>query len=99
MKTRYEDVDLVVVRENTESLYTGLEHIVVPGVVETLKIITEKACTRIARFAFDYAREARAARRSRAVHKANIMKLLGRPVPRLRPQGGTRVSRRSPTRR
>ena len=55
MKTRYENVDLVVVRENTEDLYAGLEHIVVPGVVESLKIITEKASTRIARFAFEYA--------------------------------------------
>ena len=63
VKTRYENVDLVVVRENTEGLYTGLEHIVVPGVVESLKIITEKASTRIARFAFDYARRT-AARRS-----------------------------------
>src|SRR5271157_2089887 len=56
LKTRYENVDLVVVRENTEDLYAGLEHIVVPGVVESLKIITERASTRIARFAFEYAR-------------------------------------------
>jgi isocitrate dehydrogenase (NAD+) len=46
---------LIVVRENTEDLYSGLEHVVVPGVVESIKIITEKACTRIARFAFEYA--------------------------------------------
>src|SRR4029077_9497160 len=54
--TRFQGVDLVIVRENTEDLYSGLEHEVVPGVVESLKIITEKASTRIARFAFDYAR-------------------------------------------
>ena len=71
---RYPELDLVVVRENTESLYAGLEHVVVPGVVESLKIITEKASTRIARFAFDYARlESR--KKVTAVHKANIMKL------------------------
>jgi isocitrate dehydrogenase (NAD+) len=74
VKTRYEDVDLVVVRENTESLYTGLEHIVVPGVVESLKIISEKASSRIARFAFDYARK-NGRKKVTAVHKANIMKL------------------------
>jgi len=72
--TRYEDIDLVVVRENTESLYAGLEHEVVPGVVESLKIITEKASTRIARFAFEYARM-HGRKRVTAVHKANIMKL------------------------
>src|SRR5499433_2291311 len=71
---RYPELDLVVVRENTESLYAGLEHIVVPGVVESLKIITEKASTRIARFAFDYARS-HGRKRVTAVHKANIMKL------------------------
>lgn len=74
VKTRYENVDLVVVRENTEDLYTGLEHIVVPGVVEALKIITEKASTRIAQFAFEYARKHKR-RMVTAVHKANIMKL------------------------
>src|ERR687888_2283963 len=72
--TRYPDVDLVIVRENTESLYSGLEHEVVPGVVESLKIITEKASTRIARFAFEYART-HARKRVTAVHKANIMKM------------------------
>jgi isocitrate dehydrogenase (NAD+) len=71
---RFEGVDLVVVRENTEDLYSGLEHVVVPGVVESLKIITEKASTRIARFAFEYARR-HGRRRVTAVHKANIMKL------------------------
>ena len=74
VKTRYEDIDLIVVRENTESLYAGLEHEVVPGVVESLKIITEKASTRIAKFAFEYA-VAHGRKRVTAVHKANIMKL------------------------
>jgi len=74
VKTRYENVDLVVVRENTEDLYAGLEHIVVPGVVESLKIITETASTRICRFAFEYAR-AHGRKKVSAVHKANIMKL------------------------
>jgi isocitrate dehydrogenase (NAD+) len=74
IKTRYEDVDLVVVRENTEDLYSGVEHVVVPGVVESIKIITEKASTRIARFAFEYA-QTHGRRRVTAVHKANIMKL------------------------
>jgi isocitrate dehydrogenase (NAD+) len=74
VKTRYEGVDVVVVRENTEDLYSGLEHVVVPGVVESLKIITERASTRIARFAFEYART-HGRRRISAVHKANIMKL------------------------
>jgi isocitrate dehydrogenase (NAD+) len=72
--TRYEGIDLVVVRENTEDLYSGLEHEVVPGVVESLKIITEKASTRIARYAFDYA-VTHGRHRVTAVHKANIMKL------------------------
>src|SRR6059058_5075306 len=71
---RNPELDLVVIRENTEDLYAGLEHIVVPGVVESLKIITEKASTRIAKFAFAYARE-HARKRITAVHKANIMKL------------------------
>jgi len=74
IKTRYEDIDLIVVRENTESLYAGLEHEVVPGVVESLKIITERASTRIAKFAFEYAR-LNGRKRVTAVHKANIMKL------------------------
>jgi len=63
-----------VVRENTESLYSGLEHIVIPGVVESLKIITEKASTRIARFAFEFARREKR-RKVTCTHKANIMKL------------------------
>src|SRR5213596_3031162 len=72
--TRFENVDIIVVRENTEDLYSGLEHEVVPGVVESIKIITEKASTRIARFAFDYARS-KGRKRVSAIHKANIMKL------------------------
>jgi isocitrate dehydrogenase (NAD+) len=72
--SRFSGVDLVVVRENTEDLYAGLEHTVVPGVVESLKIITDAASTRIARFAFEYAR-AHGRRRITAIHKANIMKL------------------------
>jgi len=71
---RYGDLDLVVVRENTESLYSGIEHVVVPGVVESIKIITEKASTRIARFAFEFAR-AHGRKKVTIVHKANIMKL------------------------
>ena len=71
---RFSDVDLVIVRENTEGLYSGLEHQVIPGVVESLKIITEKASTRVARFAFEYARK-NGRKRVTAVHKANIMKL------------------------
>jgi len=71
---RYTGVDLVIVRENTEDLYSGLEHEVVPGVVESLKIITEAASKRVARFAFDYARR-NGRHRVTAVHKANIMKL------------------------
>jgi isocitrate dehydrogenase (NAD+) len=74
VKSRYENVDLVVVRENTEGLYSGIEHEVVPGVMESLKIITERASTRIARFAFDYAR-AHGRKKVAAIHKANIMKL------------------------
>ncbi len=74
VKTRYENIDLVVVRENTESLYAGLEHIVVPGVVESLKIITEKASTRISKFAFEYARK-HGRKKVSSIHKANIMKL------------------------
>ena len=72
--SRFSCVDLVIVRENTEELYSGLEHEVVPGVVESLKIITERASTRIAEFAFDHARR-HGRRQVTAVHKANIMKL------------------------
>src|SRR3954453_22898240 len=72
--TRYPDVDLIILRENTEGLYSGIEHEVVPGVVESLKIITEKASTRIARFAFNYARK-NGRKKIHAIHKANIMKM------------------------
>jgi isocitrate dehydrogenase (NAD+) len=71
---RFQNVDLIIVRENTEDLYAGLEHEVVPGVVESLKIITEKASTRIADFAFSFARR-NGRKRVTAIHKANIMKL------------------------
>ncbi|HEY0874478.1 MAG TPA: isocitrate dehydrogenase (NAD(+)) [Vicinamibacterales bacterium] len=74
VQSRFANVDLVIVRENTEDLYAGLEHQVVPGVVESLKIITEEASTKIARFAFDYARTY-GRKRITAIHKANIMKL------------------------
>jgi isocitrate dehydrogenase (NAD+) len=70
---RFGDVDLIIVRENTEGLYSGLEHEVVPGVVESLKVITEKASTRIAEFAFEYAKKF-GRKKVTAVHKANIMK-------------------------
>ena len=74
VKSRFDNVDVVLIRENTEDLYSGLEHEVVPGVVESLKIITEKASTQIAHFAFKYAkREGR--KKIHAIHKANIMKL------------------------
>jgi len=72
--TRYEDVDLIVVRENTEGLYSGLEHEVVPGVVESLRVVTEVASERIARFAFETARR-QGRKRVTCVHKANILKL------------------------
>jgi isocitrate dehydrogenase (NAD+) len=74
LKTRYPGLDLVIVRENMEDLYAGLEHEVVPGVVQALKIITEKGSTRIAKFAFDYARK-HGRKKIHAIHKANIMKL------------------------
>jgi isocitrate dehydrogenase (NAD+) len=72
--SRFTGVDLIIVRENTEDLYAGLEHVVVPGVVESLKIITARASERIAEFAFQYARR-HGRKRVTAVHKANIMKL------------------------
>ena len=74
IKARFQGVDLVIVRENTEDLYAGLEHEVVPGVVESLKIITEKASTRIAHFAFQHAKR-HGRKKVTSVHKANIMKL------------------------
>jgi isocitrate dehydrogenase (NAD+) len=72
--SRYENIDLIIVRENTEDLYAGIEHVVVPGVTASIKIITSLASERIARFAFEYARR-RHRRKVTAVHKANIMKL------------------------
>jgi isocitrate dehydrogenase (NAD+) len=74
MDTRYPGVDLIIVRENTEGEYVGLEHEVVPGVVESLKIVTEKASTRISKFAFEYARKFKR-HKIHAIHKANIMKM------------------------
>src|SRR5580765_935040 len=74
VKARYQGIDLIVVRENTEGLYSGIEHEVVPGVVESLKIMTEKACTKISKFAFDFARR-NGRKKVAAVHKANIMKM------------------------
>jgi isocitrate dehydrogenase (NAD+) len=74
VSSRYTDVDMVVIRENTEDLYCGIEHLVVPGVVETLKLITEKASLRIAQYAFSLARRD-GRKKVTAIHKANIMKL------------------------
>ncbi|MFG0329031.1 MAG: isocitrate/isopropylmalate dehydrogenase family protein [Phycisphaerales bacterium] len=74
IKTRYDNVEIVVMRENTEGLYSGLEHEVVPGVVESLKIATRTGCERIAKYAFKYARN-RGRRKVTVFHKANIMKL------------------------
>ncbi|HLK85648.1 MAG TPA: isocitrate/isopropylmalate dehydrogenase family protein [Candidatus Binataceae bacterium] len=72
--TPFKNVNLIVIRENTEDLYAGIEHQVAPGVVESVKIITARASTRIARFAFEYAR-ANGRKQVTAIHKANIMKL------------------------
>ncbi len=72
--SRYENVDIVIMRENTEDLYSGIEHVVVPGVTVSIKVITSLASERIARFAFEYARK-RNRKKVTAVHKANIMKL------------------------
>ena len=72
--SRYENVDLVVVRENTEGLYSGVENEITPGVVTSLKVATEPACRRIARYSFEYAK-ARGRRKVTVFHKANIMKL------------------------
>jgi isocitrate dehydrogenase (NAD+) len=72
--SRFPNVDLVIMRENTEGLYAGLEHEVAPGVVESIKVITRDASTRIARYAFDYAQK-NGRKKVTAIHKANIMKL------------------------
>jgi isocitrate dehydrogenase (NAD+) len=74
IKTRYENVEIVVIRENTEGLYSGLEHEIVPGVVESIKVATRAGCDRIARFAFRYAQE-RGRRKVTVFHKANILKM------------------------
>ena len=74
LDTRYPNVDLIIIRENTEGLYVGLEHEVVPGVIESLKVMTKKGCTRIAKFAFEYAHK-HGRKKIHAIHKANIMKM------------------------
>lgn len=74
VESHYSDVNLVIVRENTEDLYSGIEHLIMPGVTQGMKVITSYASLRIARFAFDYAKR-RGRKRVTAVHKANIMKL------------------------
>lgn len=74
VKTRFSDVDLIVIRENTESLYSGVESEITPGVVTSTKVATEKGCTRIAEWAFRYARK-KGRKKITAFHKANIMKL------------------------
>jgi isocitrate dehydrogenase (NAD+) len=74
VKTRYDNVDLIIIRENTEGLYSGIENEVIPGVVTSLKVATEAACTRIARFAFRYATK-RHRKKITVFHKANIMKM------------------------
>ena len=71
---RFEGINLVIVRENTEDLYSGIEHMITPGVSQGLKVITAHASIRIARFAFDYAKK-RGRKKVTAVHKANIMKI------------------------
>src|SRR5579871_5803766 len=74
LESKWPGVDLIIVRENTEGEYVGLEHEVVPGVVESIKVITDKGSTRIAKFAFDYARK-HGRKKIHSIHKANIMKL------------------------
>jgi isocitrate dehydrogenase (NAD+) len=74
IEPRFEGTDIVIVRENTEDLYTGLELMIMPGVAQSMKLITERACIRICEYAFDYA-ERMARKRVTVVHKANIMKL------------------------
>jgi isocitrate dehydrogenase (NAD+) len=74
VKTRFENVDMVIVRENTEGLYSGIENEVVPGVVTSMKVASEVACTRIARYAFRYATKKKR-KKLTVFHKANIMKL------------------------
>ena len=90
VKTPYDKVDLVVVRENTEGLYAGLEHQVVPGVVESVRLITKAAAERIVRFAFELARQG-GRRLVTFCHKADVMRLSDGPVPGVRPRRGRRV--------
>ena len=92
LDTKYPGVDLVIVRENTEGEYVGLEHEVVPGVVESIKVITEKGSTRIARFAFEYARK-HGRKKVHSIHKANIMKLSDGLFLALCAEGGRGVPR------
>jgi isocitrate dehydrogenase (NAD+) len=89
---RYDGVDLVVVRENTEGLYSGIEHMVVPGVAESLKIVTERACQRITEFAYRHAR-AQGRRKVTVLHKANIMKLTDGMFLDVAPQGVAAIPR------
>ena len=74
VEPRFEGTNIVIVRENTEDLYAGLELMIMPGIAQSIKLITEKGCTRICEYAFDYA-ERMGRKRVTAVHKANIMKL------------------------
>lgn len=74
IRTRYDNVDITVIRENTEGLYAGIEHLVVPGIAESIKVMTEAACTRISHFAFKHAQSI-GANKVTVVHKANIMKI------------------------
>jgi isocitrate dehydrogenase (NAD+) len=74
VKTRFDNIDMIIVRENTEGLYSGIENEVVPGVVTSMKVASEAACTRIARYAFRYATK-RKRKKITVFHKANIMKL------------------------
>src|ERR1043166_8031761 len=74
IKTRFDNVDMIIIRENTEGLYSGIENEVVPGVVTSLKVASEVACSRIARYAFRYATKRRR-KKITVYHKANIMKL------------------------
>lgn len=74
VQTRYEDVDLVIIRENTEGLYSGVENAITEGVVASMKVATRTACSRIARWAFKYATH-RKRKKITTLHKANIMKL------------------------
>ena len=88
VKTRFDNVDLVIIRENTEGLYSGIENEIVPGVVTSLKVASEPACTRIAKYAFAYASQ-RHRQKVTVFHKANIMKLSDGLFSGLRPAGSS----------